>query len=77
MTKLISFQNLKNYLKNMTNNDKSLLPYQKRANIEFYELLLGKVEDETLGEWIWPDTLTSFTKKNGKCLVKGPFAKLL
>ena len=61
----------------MTDNDKTLLPYQKQANIEFYEFILGKVEDGSLKEWIWPNAMTSFSKKDGKCLVKGPFASLL
>ena len=77
MTKKISFKTLKNFLRNMTNNNKTLLPYQKKANIEFFNLVLGKIENGSLPEWIWPDAQTSFTKKDGMCCVRGPLARIL
>ena len=77
MTIKVSFNEAKNVLSELARKQGKKLPrYQVEANVEFFNMILSKIEDGSCPSWFWPDAMTMFKKEGNMCVVDGPVAKL-
>ena len=77
MAKKVSFNRAKKVLGELTRKQGKRLPkYQVEANVQFFNMILSKIEDGSCPSWFWPDAMTIFEKDGNMCVVDGPVAKL-
>ena len=77
MIKKVSFNQAKKVLGELTRKKGSKSPkYQVDAHVEFFNMILSKIEDGSCPSWFWPDAMTMFKKEGNMCVVDGPVAKL-